>query len=174
MGAHVASDDEDQGGAEDSTEHSAPAARAQPSSTDAPREEEEEDASRVASSFIANMSNSETVPPSAEELAKALARQVARRDGAWGVGLAPAPLAAAAGAAERAWWEFFAEGREEDKRRCVGTGGRGGPTQRLMLWGNGWTSQRCREQFHAVVGALDAQVRAAPPSSTRPRRRLHL
>ena len=175
MGAQVASEDEDEGGAEDSTKHSAPAARAsEPSGTDAPSEEEEEEEeedSRVASSRIAAMSCSDTTPPSDEELAETLARQVARRDGAWGVGPAPARLAAAAGAAERAWWEFFAEGREEDKRRCVGSGGRGGPTQRLMLWGNGWTSQRCREQFHTVMGALDAQVserrrrRPKPPPS---------
>jgi hypothetical protein len=171
MGAQVV--DEDRGGVEDSTALSAPAARLQPSDNDAPREDEKgHEASRVASSRIAAVSYGDTVPSSAEELAEALARQVACRDGAWGVGPAPARLAAAAGAAEQAWWEFFAKRREEDKRRCVGTGGRGGPTQRLMLWGNGWTSQRCREQFHTVVGALDAQVKV-PPSSTRPRRRLH-
>jgi hypothetical protein len=98
----------------------------------------------------------------AAALAGVLAQQMARGGGGWASGLAHAQLVAAQLVAERAWWDFFAEeGQgEEHKRRCTGSGGRGGPTQRLMLWGNGWTKQRSREQFHTVVGAADAQVRA--------------
>lgn len=53
--------------------------------------------------------------------------------------------------------DFFEHADVGARMACRGTGGRGGPTGALTLWGNGWTSQRYREQFHIVMGDVDAQ-----------------
>ena len=55
--------------------------------------------------------------------------------------------------AQRAWEDFFTRAGDAYKRTLKPTTRRHGD---LRLWGCGHTSQRAREQFHAVAGAFDA------------------
>lgn len=59
--------------------------------------------------------------------------------------------------AEEEWMKFFSR-PDAEKKTYAGKGGRGGPTDSLMLWGNGYSVYRAvRHQFHVVLGDADAQ-----------------